>query len=827
MGQGRVAEQAETDLVTLLRRAGVARGDPVGLAVAPGGGLGVAVAAGGWWVPPRGGGPAVADLAAADDVIRPRWVVWSGQAASVLAAAGLRLATCWDIAAVHRLLFGGWRADPGWAWAHLRGLAPETVPAAGPPDLFSEAGELPETGEPGDPVGPGGHLLPEWVREAVRGGWGAGSPARLARWASLGHEAAALQRAAVDRLPDRPMAAATARSESTAELLCAELSADGLPMDRETAEQVLTAFIGPRPRGEPEAAAMRAARDAEVLRHAPPGAADLRSPVQVRSLLARAGVRVPDTRAWRLEPYRDTHPLVAALLEWRKAERIATTYGYAWLDEHLGADGRLRGTWTGSDGAAGRMTASGGLHNMPSAMRRAVVAEPGHVFVRADLGQIEPRVLAAVSGDTALAAATRADDLYKPVADQLGVDRPTAKVAMIAAMYGQTTGHGGQALRRMRAAYPVAMAYLDAADRSARGRRDLRTYGGRLIVLSGGAGQAPDTAARAAARGRYGRNALIQGAAAELFKMWAVTVRARCGPLDASIVLCLHDELLVHVPAPHAAAVSQLVGDCLRETARRWAPGGQARFTADISVVRSWSDANRRLPAPSSSRVCQDGHVDTEDLRLAVYRSFAGSGRVPPASELAKQLTCDVSEVTRGLRTLARRRHLAVDARGEIAMAHPFSAVPLGFSVMGGRTLWWGGCAWDSFALPHLLTGEGEMLVATRCPACGRPHAWNAGTERPPDGSQVAHFLIPAAHMWDDVVHTCRNQRIFCSGDCVGDWLRATGAERGYVMDLATLWRLAAHWYDGRLNRGYVRREPSEAVNYLRSVGLSGPFWGL
>ena len=77
-----------------------------------------------------------------------------------------------------------------------------------------------------------------------------------------------------------------------------------------------------------------------------------------------AGVDVPDTRAWRLRAFREAHPLVGALLEWRKAERIATTYGYGWLDTHLGADGRLRGTWTGSDGAAGRMTASGGLRNL-------------------------------------------------------------------------------------------------------------------------------------------------------------------------------------------------------------------------------------------------------------------------------------------------------------------------------------------------------------------------------------------------------------------------------------------------------------------------------
>jgi hypothetical protein len=44
-------------------------------------------------------------------------------------------------------------------------------------------------------------------------------------------------------------------------------------------------------------------------------------------------------------------------------------------------------------------------------------------------------------------------------------------------------------------------------------------------------------------------------------------------------------------------------------------------------------------------------------------------------------------------------------------------------------------------------------------------------------------------------------------------------------MDLRTLWRFASHWYDGRLDRGYVRREPEAATEYLRSVGLSGPFW--
>jgi hypothetical protein len=57
--------------------------------------------------------------------------------------------------------------------------------------------------------------------------------------------------------------------------------------------------------------------------------------------------------------------------------------------------------------------------------------------------------------------------------------------------------------------------------------------------------------------------------------------------------------------------------------------------------------------------------------------------------------------------------------------------------------------------------------------------------------------------------------------------LDATAQEIGYVMDLATLWRLSKDWYRGRLERGYQRREPVQAAEYFREVGLTGPFWGL
>ncbi|MCU1494310.1 MAG: putative polymerase [Acidimicrobiaceae bacterium] len=582
-------EEPDKQLVEELCRSGIGRGDLVALAIWPRTGLGMATPTAAASVSLGVEDPS-AVVRLVEDALRPRWVLWSNDTAATLAQSGVRIATSWDIAAVDRLLFGGWRTDPARAWAHVHDLALEEIPRNAPADLFGDSGR--GGGDREDPVRPDGHLRAEWVS----GDWRT-TPDRLRRWAELASVVASLQQARLDELASPPRASFTARSESAAELLCAEMSIDGLPMDRGVAEEIVAGIVGPRPRSDSDAAEQRARRDAEVLRHAPPGSdVDLRSPGQVKSLLRRAGFDVPDTRAWRLEALRDAHPVIDALLTWRKAERVATTYGYAWLDERLGADGRLRGTWAGSDGAAGRMTASGGLHNMPAEMRGAVVAEPGRVFVRADLGQIEPRVLAAVSRDAAFARASVADDMYAPVAAQLGVDRSTAKVAVLGAMYGQTTGHGAQALRGLAAAYPVAMTYLEEAARSGQVGRDLRTYGGRLVVMgSTNANEVDEREARrqAAARGRYGRNALVQGAAAELFKVWAVTVRARGADLDARIVLCLHDELLVHVPIEQSDAVARLLDDCLQEAVRRWAPDDSVRFVADIGVIERWSDAKR------------------------------------------------------------------------------------------------------------------------------------------------------------------------------------------------------------------------------------------
>ncbi|GAB3084900.1 DNA polymerase [Pedococcus soli] len=515
-----------------------------------------------------------------------RFVWWAAAVdAAPLVAARVPLARGWDVAEAHRLLFGGWDASPQTAWAAVHGLDRGALPEASRGDLFDfhTADESPTDGV----VRPDAYLTPD----AGTPTWRPPDPVLLA-WGRAAIDCATAQATALESVGPRSVAAA--HSESAAAYLCVELARDGLPIDRGAAEALIAASAGPRPTDEGDARRIRAERDAAVLVHTPGReSTDLRNPVQVRELLASVGVVVPNTRKWVLEPFRDTHPVVGALLEWRKAERIATTYGHTWLDTHVGPDDRLRGGWTACDGAAGRMTAQNGLHNLPAALRPAVAARPGHVFVRADLGQIEPRVLAVVAGDAAFAAATRADDLYAPVAATLGVERPVAKIAVLAAMYGQRSGAAGEALKGLERAYPVAMGYLDDAYAAGVRREPLRTFGGRLIRLDTVLADVPveGAAAHDAARGRFARNAVIQGSAAELFKAWAATVRATTRDLGAQIVLCLHDELLVHVPQEHAEEARARVVTALDDSARRWTGSTQVRFVADASVIHRWSEA--------------------------------------------------------------------------------------------------------------------------------------------------------------------------------------------------------------------------------------------
>lgn len=238
---------------------------------------------------------------------------------------------------------------------------------------------------------------------------------------------------------------------------------------------------------------------------------------------------------------------------------------------------------------------------------------------------------------------------------------------------------------------------------------------------------------------------------------------------------------------------------------------------------------------------------DIETVRVAIYDGFATTGRAPTVPALASSTRLTPSAVRAAFAALHASRDIVLSSsaleaykadadtsdndNAAVVMAHPFASVPLGFSVMGRNVLWWGGCCWDAFALPHLLPAQAPVLVATRCPGCSRPIAMDVGPDQPPkptSGNEaVAHFLVPMAHVWDDVVHTCGHQNLFCSENCLDGWLEREGKTKGYVMDTDTLWHFAKEWYSGRLQRGYKRREPAQAKSYFRSVGLRGAFWGL
>ena len=220
--------------------------------------------------------------------------------------------------------------------------------------------------------------------------------------------------------------------------------------------------------------------------------------------------------------------------------------------------------------------------------------------------------------------------------------------------------------------------------------------------------------------------------------------------------------------------------------------------------------------------------MDLEDLRLTIYRSFATTGAVEDPPGLAASLGVPEAQVRQGIRDLAEARHLAIDGDDRVLMAHPFASVPLGFAVMGRQTLLVG-----RLRLGLLRPAASAPRRARRPGLDPLPLLWSrAGLGRRPRRSTAPATRWRTSwsrrrRIWDDVVHTCNNQRLFCSSRCVDDWLVRTGNARGYLLDSARCGAWLAHWYDGRLDRGYQRRDPTTAAAYFRDVGLTGPFWGL
>ncbi|WP_238706903.1 bifunctional 3'-5' exonuclease/DNA polymerase [Microbacterium lushaniae] len=408
-----------------------------------------------------------------------------------------------------------------------------------------------------------------------------------------------------------------AAAESAGALLACEMRAAGLPWDESAHDAILRDALGEREGGALPARIQQRAADVRAALGDP--AVSLDSHPKLLRALHRAGVLVDSTSRWELE--RHEHPVIAPLVEYKRLMRLYTANGWAWLSEWV-RDGRFRPVYVPGGVVTGRWASSGGgALQIPRQLRAAVRADPGWCLVIADVAQLEPRILAAMARDTALAEAARGRDLYEGIVAQGALPtRAEAKVALLGAMYGATTGDSGRLVPRLRRAFPHAMRLVDEAARTGEDGGTVSTWLGRTsprpdAAWSASQSQASDaeaaetdrTRARRSARdrGRFTRNFVVQGTAAEWALAWLADLRLRLAALpdvaedDAAprsgsafarrphLAFYLHDEIIVHAPLSYADAVAACVRESAASAGRLLFGDFPVDFPLDLSIVET------------------------------------------------------------------------------------------------------------------------------------------------------------------------------------------------------------------------------------------------
>ncbi|SOD97836.1 DNA polymerase-1 [Blastococcus haudaquaticus] len=428
-----------------------------------------------------------------------------------------------------------------------------------------------------------------------------------------------LDPAAEDRRQQRALAGSTERSrltlllaaESSGALVAAEMTHAGLPWRAEVHEELLTDLLGPRPAAGSRPAGLE--RLLAVVRDAfAAPALNPDSPGEVLRALQAAGLPVEDTRSWTLEQL--DHPGIPALLEYKKLSRLVQANGWTWLDTWV-RDGRFRPRFLPGGVVTGRWASTGGgALSMPLQVRPAAVADDGWRFVVADVAQLEPRVLAGMSRDAAMAEAARSTDLYAGmVASGAVASRADAKLGMLGAMYGGTRGESGRMMPRLTRRYPHAIGLVEEAARAGERGEVVHTLLGRGSPApsrgdgSDAPGEPPEERGSPADRdrhrrawGRFTRNFVVQGTGAEWALCWLADLRNRLWRLGGTgtveqrphLVFFLHDEVVVHTPEELAPAVVEEVRRSAVQAGRLLFGDFPIDFPLDVAVVRSWADAD-------------------------------------------------------------------------------------------------------------------------------------------------------------------------------------------------------------------------------------------
>jgi hypothetical protein len=151
--------------------------------------------------------------------------------------------------------------------------------------------------------------------------------------------------------------------------------------------------------------------------------------------------------------------------------------------------------------------------------------------------------------------------------------------------------------------------------------------------------------------------------------------------------------------------------------------------------------------------------LDPQDaeVRVAIYETFAATGRAPTPADLARKVALTGDELAASLGRLAEGR--AIVRRpdsGEIWMAMPFSAVPTQFVVHADLVSWWANCAWDALGIPAALGVDATIHAS--CGDCEAPMkvvvTRGALTRSIDDQEAVVHFAVPPRDWWTDIGFT-------------------------------------------------------------------------
>jgi len=265
--------------------------------------------------------------------------------------------------------------------------------------------------------------------------------------------------------------------------------------------------------------------------------------------------------------------------------------------------------------ATGRLSSSDpNLQNIPirtelgREIRRAFIADPGHVLISADYSQIELRVLAHLAGDESLIDAFRSgEDIHDRTALKVfgpnsGLDRyelrRRAKIINYALLYGKTAftlardiGVTQQAAQEFIDAYfsgfPRVRTFIDDTLQQARATGVVKTmFGRRRLVpeLNSRNGQIRSAAERVTV------NMPIQGTAADILKKAMIDLHAAlaANALTARMILTVHDELLFECPRSEADATAALVRQRMENAVTLTVP-----VTVDVGIADNWRDAKQ------------------------------------------------------------------------------------------------------------------------------------------------------------------------------------------------------------------------------------------